>query len=144
MKNSTENGREIHFKGEELGDKIEVPGIGNLNDLFSKLLKCWDYDTVGKGYPYNRAESPSGGQCSITALLLNELIGAEIYEMAFENGGRHKYNIIDGQIIDLTSDQFTSRGIAIDYEAGKKKLERGDFSEEVLAREAILKQKVLK
>lgn len=51
------------------------------------------------------AESPARGQCSVTALLLNDLFGGDILKTPLPEGD-HFYNRIDGERVDLTDKQF--------------------------------------
>lgn len=59
-----------------------------------------------------RPDRPSHGQCAVTSLLLQELVGGDIERVfAVQPDGEcvsHWRNRIDGKIVDLTSDQFGS------------------------------------
>ena len=46
------------------------------------------------------------GQCSITAFLVQDLFGGEVYGIPREGGHFHCYNVVDGHRFDLTSEQF--------------------------------------
>ncbi len=52
-----------------------------------------------------REENPAKGQCGVTALVVNDLLGGEIYKTHCL-GGWHFYNKIDGKVYDFTSSQF--------------------------------------
>ncbi len=122
----TDSGREISYYGAELGEKIRrqhpdaSKAIQTLNDLFALLLKAWRRETA---YPssqkdplFNLANDPTYGQCAITATLVHDLFGGSIHKIRVEGGGTHYFNKIDGQYIDLTSDQFSLYDIPLDYE----------------------------
>ena len=55
-------------------------------------------------------DNPSVGQCVPTALLVQYYFGGEIYKL---NNVSHYFNKINGEIIDLTKDQFD---FDLDYE----------------------------
>ena len=50
-------------------------------------------------------DNPTLGMCSITALLVQDLYGGDVCK-AIIDGGSHYFNMIDGQIVDLTAEQF--------------------------------------
>lgn len=52
-------------------------------------------------------ENSSLGQCAITALVLNDFLGGKIMRCMSETGS-HYYNLINGEIVDLTVSQFSS------------------------------------
>ena len=52
------------------------------------------------------SENPSLGQCSITAFLVQDIFGGEVYGVDLKDGNYHCFNVIDGHIYDLTSAQF--------------------------------------
>lgn len=54
-----------------------------------------------------RPDNPALGQCSVTALLINELFGGRILKTRHRESV-HYYNEIDGRRYDFTSSQFTS------------------------------------
>lgn len=56
--------------------------------------------------------NPSYGQCAISALALQKIMGGELAKLILDNGDSHYFNIIDGNVYDLTADQFQS---PIDY-----------------------------
>ncbi|MDN4494350.1 YunG family protein [Ureibacillus aquaedulcis] len=50
-------------------------------------------------------ENPAKGQCGVTALVVNDLLGGEILKTILPDGW-HFYNCIDGRRYDFTSSQF--------------------------------------
>jgi hypothetical protein len=71
------------------------------NRVAVALLGSWSIETSENWLPDN----PARGQCNVTALLVNELFGAEILKTPLPDGD-HFYNRIDGQRIDFTASQF--------------------------------------
>lgn len=71
------------------------------------LLQSWSLKTSGQWL----ASNPARGQCNVTALLINDLLGGEILKTPLPEGD-HFYNRIDGKRIDLTDSQFEA---PIDY-----------------------------
>jgi len=66
------------------------------------------YRASGDWMPAN----PSYGQCAITALKIQELLGGEVLRIDIPGSGSHYANRINGGIVDLTADQFPG---PIDY-----------------------------
>lgn len=50
-------------------------------------------------------ENPTYGHCAVVSLLLNDYCGGDIVKIKV-NGESHYFNIIDGEIIDFTLEQF--------------------------------------
>jgi hypothetical protein len=73
------------------------------NQVTAALLRSWSLAT-STGW---LAENPARGQCNVTALLLNEMFGAEILKTPLPEGD-HFYNRIDGERVDLTDSQFAA------------------------------------
>lgn len=99
-------------------DDLTVVGTGI--QLRKDLEKGWTRDTC---HPSHRdkwsIELPSTGQCAITAMYLNEIMGWDIYETLIGKC-RHFFNKdSNGFIYDLTSDQFSDNDI--NYEFSRKR-----------------------
>lgn len=56
-------------------------------------------------------DNPTFGMCAITALVLQDYLGGEIYKVSV-GGVSHYFNLIGGEAIDLTAEQF---GYEINY-----------------------------
>ncbi|MGD9614926.1 MAG: hypothetical protein AB7H90_02880 [Alphaproteobacteria bacterium] len=65
------------------------------------LRRCWSLETGGKWLTTN----PARGQCSVTALVVQDLLGGDILKTEID-GAWHFYNRIAGQRWDLTMSQF--------------------------------------
>jgi hypothetical protein len=69
--------------------------------LAPKCRAAWSTETGGKW----RADNPACGQCSVTALVVQDACGGEILKTDVD-GAWHFYNRIDGARWDLTASQF--------------------------------------
>lgn len=146
----TANGREIHFVGEGL--KMITPinekydRIKTLDDLFGILLKCYEKQTA---YPdcqegYNRITNPTSGQCAITSVIVQEIFGGTIHEINATEDLTHLFNMISGEIVDLTSDQFSTHNIRLNYESNKEVSREECLSNDnTLKRYTLLKEKLV-
>jgi hypothetical protein len=65
------------------------------------LLKCWSTQSSTKW----TKENPAKGQCAVTALVIQDHFGGEIYKTRID-GIWHFYNRIGGFRYDFTAEQF--------------------------------------
>lgn len=79
-----------------------------LEKIENMLIKCWSLKTSSK---WTR-ENPYKGQCGVTSIIIQELLGGEILKTKVNNQW-HYYNRIGGERIDFTLKQFNFK---IDYE----------------------------
>ncbi len=70
-------------------------------DLLPRLFGAWSPATGSKW----RKENPACGQCSVTALVVQDLFGGEILKTPVDDAW-HFYNQISGSRFDLTESQF--------------------------------------
>lgn len=108
------------FQGVEMKNKERLkhgnPRIQTLGDLYEVLTHCWQKDTAyPTDQPYWTTRCPSIGQCAITAMLVYDMFGGEMYRC-----DNHYYNKIDGHWVDLTARQFWDFGDRCDYASGRK------------------------
>ncbi len=76
-----------------------------------KLLAAYGPGTAHPSFQWS-PDNPTAGQCAITALLVYEAYGYDIYEVKV-NRSRHFFNKTpSGEIVDLTAEQFAK---PIDY-----------------------------
>ena len=52
------------------------------------------------------SENPSYGQCAVTALKVQELLGGQIQKVTTNNDDCHYFNEINGRVVDITHGQF--------------------------------------
>ena len=107
MKYLTESGREISFLGAGAREDID--------EFFSVLLKSW----IKRDDEYDFSNDPAHNQCTVTAMVVQDYFGGEILALAMPGGGTHYLNLINEKVFDLTSDQFTSHGVELDYSGVK-------------------------
>jgi hypothetical protein len=69
--------------------------------LLEALKSAWSLDSSSSW----TKDNPAKGQCSVTALVVQDLFGGEIFTTKTK-GGTHFYNLIDGTRYDLTISQF--------------------------------------
>ena len=62
------------------------------------------------------SENKTCGQCSITAFLVQDLFGGEVYGIPREGGTFHCYNVIGNARFDLTSEQFGEEAKTLVYD----------------------------
>jgi hypothetical protein len=73
-------------------------------EVAGAIRRSWAFDTAldNAWWP----EQPSRGQCAVTALVIQELVGGELLR-AVTSGVSHYWNRLpDGTEVDLTRDQF--------------------------------------
>ena len=72
--------------------------------LRARLEVAWNAETSAGGYS---AETPSTGQCAVTSMIVQDLLGGELIRV-INMGISHYYNRLDNGVeIDLTRDQFS-------------------------------------
>lgn len=77
-----------------------------LKELLNSLKSAWCIETAHPSYrdKWNK-ENPSAGQCAVTALIVQEHFGGKICSCKVGKFS-HYINIINDEIVDLTSEQF--------------------------------------
>lgn len=86
-------------------------------------------------------DNPTLGQCSITAFLIQDIFGGMVYGILRDGGNYHCYNVIDGQIFDLTSEQF--HGELLCYENNPEQFREIHFQkQEKKERYEVLKKRL--
>ncbi len=72
------------------------------------LRWCWSRETASPGCQAAwTPENPGFGQCAVTALLVQDLLGGELMRTEVPGFGSHYYNRLDsGMPVDLTCHQF--------------------------------------
>lgn len=119
--------------------------IEKLEQVSNELRKCYSKDTA---YPKCKEKwnvnNLTCGQCAITALIIQECFGGTIHRISVNENETHYFNIINGNIIDLTKEQFDVENIKIEYEpnelVSKEKILSNSNTKE---RYNILKKKYL-
>lgn len=98
--------KKYKFHGWETADIKDTNGL-TPRDYYDILSNIWCADTCA---PRMRDEwsvnNPTLGQCSITAFLMQDLFGGKVYGILRPGGNYHCFNVVDGCVFDLTSEQF--------------------------------------
>lgn len=77
------------------------------DDLYDALTHIWcEYTCAPRLRKDYSSENYTLGQCSITAFLAQDIFGGRVYGVPLPDGNFHCYNVVDGQLFDLTSEQF--------------------------------------
>ena len=108
----------------------EYPGIRTPLDLYDALSSgVWRAETCA---PRLRdgwtPENKTLGQCSITAFLVQDIFGGEVYGIRRPDGNYHCYNVVNGRTFDLTSEQFGDEKLC--YEGNPEQLRETHFAKE--------------
>ena len=81
--------------------------VKNPRDMYDILKNIWcEYTCAPRLRDEWSDENITLGQCSITAFLVQDVFGGDVYGVLRPGGNYHCYNIVDGRIFDLTSEQF--------------------------------------
>ena len=89
------------------------------SELEKIIRLSWSKDTCYPTCMYDWSiDNPSLGQCAITALVVNDFLGGKIMRCMCD-GISHYYNIVNGELIDLTKEQFN--GLVPEYEHGEER-----------------------
>ena len=118
-------------------------------DRFATAIRAsWSAATSQDGESW-RPDRPSHGQCAVSSLLLQEFLGGEIERVYViqPDGERvsHWRNRIDGDVVDLTLDQFPANVQIEPREGTMTKAEAQAYAftnEATKARFALLKSRV--
>ena len=109
--------------------------------LYDDLTKVWSIETCSPGFRDRWSmENQTLGQCSITAFLVQDILGGKVYGMEMPDGSIHCYNEADGMVFDLTSAQFGDA--KLNYEGNPEQSREEHFkNEDKHQRYLLLKQK---
>lgn len=107
------------FNGFENALKINSEtGYKNIHtpcDMYDVLKDIWCRETCAPRLQNKWSEdNKTLGQCSVTAFLVQDVFGGEVYAVKTENGV-HCYNVVDGLYFDLTSEQFGNLAADLNY-----------------------------
>jgi len=105
-----------------------------IEQIMKALLKAWSLDSSSKWIKSN----PAKGQCGVTALVVNDILGGEIRKTKLPDGW-HYYNVINMKRYDLTASQFNEDILYTDFPSNREEA-YADTNEKQYN---YLKQKVL-
>lgn len=120
----------------------EYPGIESPKDLYIALSKIWCANTCAPRMRENwTRENMTLGQCSITAFLVQDIFGGQVFGIERTGGNYHCYNVIGDRKFDLTSEQFGEE--ILNYDNNPEQFRNVHFSkEEKFLRYNFLKEKL--
>ncbi|MCQ2516847.1 MAG: hypothetical protein MJ094_08300 [Saccharofermentans sp.] len=118
--------------------------LGTAKNFYDYLLGVWCAQTCAPRMRENWSlENPTLGQCSITAFLVQDIYGGDVYGVLRPGGNYHCYNVVDGITFDLTSEQFGEEAKLLSYENNPLQSREVHFAkEEKYQRYLYLKEKV--
>ena len=113
-------------------------------DYYDLLTEVWAADTCA---PRMRddwsADNKTLGQCSITAFLMQDIYGGQVFGVPLGDGNYHCFNKIGDCVFDLTSEQFGNK--ELDYSACPEQFREIHFAkDEKLKRYQQLKERLMK
>ena len=132
----------------------ETPSVSPINEefafvkdqrhLYDLMSEIWSVDSCAPRYRQDWSKANKTlGQCSITAFLVQDIFGGNVYGVALPEGGYHCFNEINGVVFDLTSEQFGNT--KLDYEHVKLQSREEHFaSEEKYQRYLLIRKELLK
>ena len=107
----------------------EYPGIQSPTDLYDALLHIWcEYTCAPRLRQEWSIHNITLGQCSITAFLVQDIFGGDVYGIERPGGNYHCYNRIGDMVFDLTSEQFGDE--ILDYTDNPLQLRQEHFAKE--------------
>jgi len=108
----------------------DYPGIGTPQQLYDVLAGgIWQADTCAPRLRDGWSEdNRTLGQCSITAFLVQDIFGGRVYGILRPGGNYHCYNVVDGHVFDLTSEQFG--GEVLSYQDNPEQFRELHFAKE--------------
>jgi len=117
-------------------------GVSTPQDLYDLLSNIWCKETcAGRMRKDWTPENKTLGQCSITSFLVQDIFGGDVYGVPLKDGNFHCFNVVDGHVFDLTSEQF--KGEKLDYSLNHKQSREAHFSkDDKFERYEILKNKL--
>ena len=107
----------------------EYEGIQTPQDLYDALSSIWcEYTCAPRLRGDWTRENRTLGQCSITAFLVQDIFGGKVYGILRPGGNYHCYNVVDGCVFDLTSEQFGDE--VLNYEDNPEQFREVHFAKE--------------
>ena len=135
------------------GTAAEVKPLENCEYNIDSLLGLYDvlFESVWKietCAPRLRdgwsRENVTLGQCSITAFLVQDIFGGEVYGIKRPDGNYHCYNVIGGKQYDLTIEQFGDEASSLVFDNTNPQSREVHFAKEEKYGRYLLLKKLLK
>ena len=104
-------------------------GIVTPQDMYDALSHIWcEYTCAPRLRNEWSKDNITLGQCSITAFLVQDIFGGQVFGVLRPGGNYHCYNVIDGVTFDLTSEQFGDE--KLNYEDNPQQLREVHFAKQ--------------
>ena len=98
-------------------------------EIYDLLCGIWcEYTCAPRMRKDWSEENRTLGQCSVTAFLVQDLFGGKVYGVPLEDGNYHCFNVVNGCVFDLTSEQFGDRKLS--YENCPEQFREVHFAKE--------------
>ena len=134
----------MSWYGQDRGAVMLCPEgpLHTANEMYTCLQKAWCAETCAPRMRDRWSQAdPTLGQCSVTAFLVQDHFGGEVYGIPLKEGGFHCFNVIQGMTFDLTSEQFGDE--ELDYGSGVPQSRQVHFSKhEKKERYELLKRRL--
>ena len=120
--------------------------VESLKDLFDVLNDgIWRIETCTPRLRCDwTEENKTLGQCAITAFLVQDIFGGEVYGILRPGGNYHCYNVIDGVQYDLTIEQFGDEAASLVFDNSNPQSREVHFAREEKYERYLLLKKLLK
>lgn len=100
----------------KLNDKVMRTNLDvSITQLLNALNNAWSLKSSSKW----SVDNPAKGQCGVTSLVVNDILGGEIRKTSLGDGW-HYYNFIDNTRYDFTESQFSERVIYADISSNRE------------------------
>ncbi len=121
----------------------DFSSIRDQRHLYDLLSDIWcEYTCAPRMREKWSKDNKTCGQCSITAFLVQDIFGGEVYGVPLKDGNFHCFNKIGDVVFDLTSEQFHDE--SLDYLHVQLQKRENHFSKiEKYQRYLYLKNKLL-
>ena len=142
---------EYKFLGNETASEVKpLDNCGyrleSLRELYDVLSDgIWRADTCAPRMRDDWSEeNKTLGQCSITAFLVQDIFGGEVYGILRPGGNYHCYNVIDGKQYDLTIEQFGNEADELVYDNSNPQSRKVHFAKQEKYERYLLLKDLLK
>lgn len=120
----------------------DYPELKTPEDFYDVLEDVWcEYSCAPRMRKDWSKENRTLGQCSITSFLVQDIFGGEVYGVPLQDGSVHCFNVVEGEMFDLTSEQFGNEELVYTLNYPQNR-EEHFASEEKYQRYLYLKQEV--
>ena len=122
---------EYRFYGAESANIQDSSGLSPM-DYYDILSRIWCAETCAPRLRNKwSADNKTMGQCSVTAFLMQDIFGGEVYGILRPGGNYHCFNVVGNCVFDLTSEQFGDE--VLDYSTCTKQSRSIHFALEALS-----------